>query len=63
MRFSLLTCGVIRVELKSLHRAAKGTRLVTCLEALGDAVIGALVTIEPQRTRMRRLNVQSAQAL
>lgn len=55
VRLGLPTHGVIRVDLRSLDRAAQARRLIVCLEALSDSVIGALVTIEPTRARLRRL--------
>ena len=55
VRLGLPTRGVVRVDLKSLDRAAQAQRLVSCLLALGEQVIGALVTVEPARTRLRRL--------
>lgn len=55
VRLGHATHGVIRVDLKTLDRVARSDRLLGALAKLGDDVIGALVTIEPRRTRIRSL--------
>ena len=55
VRLGLPTHGVIRVDLKSLHKADQAVRLIKALNELGEKVRGAMVTIEPNRTRMRSL--------
>lgn len=55
VRFAVPSCGVVRADLKSLDRSAQCNRIVDALTALGDRVVMALVTIEPTRTRLRRL--------
>ena len=55
IRFCLPTRGVVRVALKSLSRPDQAVRLVKALNVLGGKVQGAMVTIEPSRTRVRPL--------
>ena len=55
VRLRLPTHGVVRVALKSLARADRGSRLVKGVTELGHKVRGALITIEPNRTRVRLL--------
>lgn len=55
VRLGLPTHGVVRVDLRSLERSAREVRLVEALTSLGSGVEGALVTVEPTRTRVRRL--------
>lgn len=50
VRLGLPTLGVVRVNLKPLEKAAQAQRLLGALESLG-----ALVTIESGRTRVRKL--------
>ena len=59
VRLGLPTHGVVRVDLKALDKDAQAPRLVTALTALGPDVVGALVTVEPRRTRVRRLNKEA----
>ncbi len=54
VRLQFRTHGVIRVNLKSLDRTAQMSRFLSALTELGDKCIGALVTIESTRTRIRR---------
>ncbi len=55
VRFGYPNHGVVRVALKSLDKSAQARRLIAALNDLGDKVSGALVTIEPNRTRVRAL--------
>jgi predicted nuclease of predicted toxin-antitoxin system len=55
VRLRLPTHGVVRVALKSLAKADRAARLVMGLTELGHKVRGAMVTIEPNRTRVRPL--------
>lgn len=55
VRLGLPTHGVVRCELRLLAKEARGARVVKALRELGDRVLGALVSIEPTRTRVRRL--------
>ena len=55
VRLGLPTHGVIRVELNSLDKLAQAQRLISCLLTVGEGVVGALVTVEPTRTRLRAL--------
>ena len=59
VRLALPTRGVVRADLKTLAKAAQAARLVGALSEIGDKVEGALVTIEPARTRVRRLDLPS----
>lgn len=56
VRLGLPTHGVVRVDVKALDRSAQVLRVVNALTTLGDQVNGALVTIEPTRTRRRPLS-------
>ena len=58
VRFNLQTHGVVRVALKPLVVAQQVDRLIGALDDLGSQVYGALVTIEPRRTRLRKLVVE-----
>ena len=60
VRLALPTHGVIRVDLKSLNRARQSHRLVAGLLALGEQAIGSLTTIEPTRTRVRKVGLHTA---
>jgi predicted nuclease of predicted toxin-antitoxin system len=60
VRLGLPTHGVVRVDLKSLAKAAQAARLIEAFTGLGAAVEGALVTIEPTRTRVRRIGSSPA---
>ena len=53
VRFGLPAHGVVRVALKSLGKPDQAVRLIKALNELGDKVQGAMVTIEPSRTRVR----------
>jgi predicted nuclease of predicted toxin-antitoxin system len=55
VRLGLPTYGIIRVDLRLLSRSDREARIVAAVRALGDRVIGALVTVEPARTRLRVL--------
>ncbi len=55
VRFGLPTHGVVRVDLKAMKKDAQSRRLVAALRTLGERVRGALVTIEPSRSRVRKL--------
>jgi len=55
VRLGLPTHGIVRVNLKALPRMQREPRVVAALTAVGDQVAGALVTIEPTRTRLRKL--------
>jgi predicted nuclease of predicted toxin-antitoxin system len=55
VQLRLPTHGVVRVALKSLAKADRGSRLVKGLTELEHKVRGAMVTIEPNRTRVRPL--------
>lgn len=54
-RLGLPTHGVVRVALKSLGKPDQATRLIKAVTELGETVRGALVTIEPTRTSVRRI--------
>ena len=51
----LPTHGVVRVALKSMDKKDQSGRLIKALFDLEDTVRGAMVTIEPKRTRVRPL--------
>jgi len=55
VRLGLPTHGVVRVDLKMLGGSAREARLVAALRSLGEKVEGALVTVEPSRSRVRKL--------
>ena len=55
VRLRLPTHGVVRVALKSLSKSEQTVRFLKALTDLGDKVRGAMVTIEPTRTRVRRI--------
>lgn len=48
--------GVVRVDLKVFGKIAQAQRLVEALASLGENVRGSLVTIEPSRSRLRKLS-------
>ena len=56
VRLKLPTHGVVRADLHALDKAARAARLVAALTELGPKIEGALVTIEPARTRVRRID-------
>ncbi|MGO8779487.1 MAG: DUF5615 family PIN-like protein [Rhodomicrobium sp.] len=56
VRFGLATHGVVRLDLNSLGREARAQRALHALLQLGESVRGAVVSIEPSRTRIRRVN-------
>jgi predicted nuclease of predicted toxin-antitoxin system len=56
VRLGLPTHGVIRVDLKALDKASQVERLLKALAELSDKKGVALVTIEPTRKRVRRLD-------
>ena len=56
VRLKLPVLGLIRVDLKSISRDAQVTRVIESLRQLGDEVRGAIVSIEPSRTRLRKLS-------
>jgi predicted nuclease of predicted toxin-antitoxin system len=56
VRLGLPTLGVIRVDLKTLDKASQVERLLKARAELSDKKGVALVTIEPTRTRVRRLD-------
>jgi predicted nuclease of predicted toxin-antitoxin system len=53
MGFSAL--GIIRLDLEGLSRNERVERAVNALRQIGDQAKGALVTVGPKRTRIRRL--------
>ena len=55
MRLGLPSVGIVRTDLKSLSKQAQCGRTVDALIKLGDEVLGAIVSIEPGRTRIRKL--------
>ncbi len=55
VRFGLRTHGVVRLELNALSRQARAQRAVQALTQLGEGAWGAIVSVEPSRTRVRRL--------
>jgi predicted nuclease of predicted toxin-antitoxin system len=55
VRSGLRTRGVVRLELNALSRQARAQRAVQALTQLGEGAWGAIVSIEPSRTRVRRL--------
>ena len=55
VRLRLPTVGVVRVALKSMPRPDQPGRVVKALTDLSDKVLGAMVTIEPGRARVRPL--------
>jgi predicted nuclease of predicted toxin-antitoxin system len=55
IRLGLPTRGVVRVDLKLLEKASQVKRLRDAVTQLGDKILNALVTIEPTRTRVRKL--------
>lgn len=55
VRLGLPTHGVVRVTLKPLTKPEQAPRLIKALNELGVKVRGAMVTIEPTRTRIRPL--------
>ena len=55
VRLRLPAHGVVIVAVKSLPAAIQGTRVVQCLSDLGERLTGAIVTIEPARVRLRKL--------
>jgi len=55
VRMGLPTLGVVRVALMPMDKALRADRLIACLLDLGDQIVNALVTIEPTRARVRRL--------
>ena len=61
VRFGLATRGVVRVDLKSLGKTEQAIRIVRAISELGSTVEGALTTIEPTRTRVRRLDQRNSQ--
>ncbi len=56
VRFGLRTHGVVRLDLNSLSREARAQRALHALTQLGESVRGAIVTVEPSRTRIRRVS-------
>jgi|SRR5208337_384453 len=56
VRFGLQTHGVIRLDLRSLSRTARVQRTLHALMQLGEGVRGAIISIEPSRIRIRRVN-------
>jgi predicted nuclease of predicted toxin-antitoxin system len=56
VRLGFPTLGVVRIDLKLLPKADQVHRVVASLQQLDTAVLGALVTIEPTRTRVRLLD-------
>jgi predicted nuclease of predicted toxin-antitoxin system len=57
VRLGLPTHGVVRVDLKSLDKLSQITRLLKAFNELADGRAHmALVTVEPTRTRVRRLD-------
>jgi predicted nuclease of predicted toxin-antitoxin system len=55
VRLKLPAPGIVRIDLKTLSRDAQAARVVETLARLGDEISGAIVSIEPSRTRIRRL--------
>ena len=53
VRFGLPAHGVVRVAVKALPKPDQAARVVKALNGLGDKVRGAMITIEPNRTRAR----------
>ena len=55
VRMGMPTIGVVRLDLEGLDRNSRALRSVEAIQRLGSQMKGALVTIEPQRTRIRPL--------
>ena len=55
IRFAMPTRGVVIVAVKNMAIAQQGVRVVDGLSELGERVLGAYVTIEPARIRLRPL--------
>jgi len=55
IRLKRSTIGIVRVDLEGLDRPGRASRTLAALTQLGDEVRGALVTIQPTRTRVRKL--------
>ncbi len=55
VRFGLQTHGVVRLDLNALSREARAQRALHALRQLGESVRGAIVSIEPSRTRIRKV--------
>ncbi len=56
VRFGLQTHGVVRLDLNAWSRKARAQRTLQALLTLGEDVRGAIVSIEPSRTRIRKVN-------
>lgn len=59
VRLGFAAHGVVRVSLQGLDKHTQARRLVQALTKLGSTVEGAIVTVEPSRTRVRRLDPAS----
>jgi predicted nuclease of predicted toxin-antitoxin system len=55
VRLKLPVPGIVRIDLKSLSREAQAKRVVETLNRLGDEIYGVIVSIEPGRTRIRKI--------
>jgi predicted nuclease of predicted toxin-antitoxin system len=55
VRLGLPTLGVIRIDLKPLNRESQVARVLETLRSLGDEVRDAIISIEPSRTRIRKI--------
>jgi predicted nuclease of predicted toxin-antitoxin system len=55
VRLGLPTPGVVRIDLKSMNREAQIARVLESLAILGEDVERAIVSIEPSRTRIRKI--------
>ena len=56
VRFRIPSTGVVRVDLKSIGRENQARRLRAALRELGERTSNCLVSIEPSRSRVRRLD-------
>ena len=59
VRLGMPAIGIVRVDLKNLNRAAQIVRIIAAMTALGERAVGAMVTIEPTRTRVRTLQTSA----
>lgn len=62
IRLGLPSAGIIRIDLKSLGKVAQATRVLETVARLGTEARGAIVSIEPSRTRIRRIIAPTSQS-
>jgi predicted nuclease of predicted toxin-antitoxin system len=55
VRLGLPTLGVVRIDLKPLGREAQIARVIETIRSTGDELHNAIVSIEPSRTRIRKI--------